>query len=457
MSLRSVVSAVLLLTLAVPAFAILNLPSDLTTEATGPNGAIVDYSASVTGTAEDENGRPLVAATCSPAPKSLFALGSTAVTCTGSDGSQGSFTVKVVDSTGPHLNLPRDFTLYASGISGAIVTYDATASDVVSGSLAVTCSPASGWTFPIGTTHVTCSATDSAFNVSSGGFDITVLAQQTPPPPPSEQTITAEATGPNGAVVTFSVSGNGPDDFNGRPAGACSAASGTLFPLGRTIINCSTVTLIIDVVDTTAPTLSLPNKITQTATSANGAAVTFNATANDFVDGNVAVSCTPVSGSTFPIGSSTVQCSATDAHSNTAGGSFVVEVTGSDIVAPDILSLSATPNTLSPPNNQLVGVTVTASVHDDADPTPLVRIYNVTANEQLPASDWEVTGLLSVNLRASRNGDGSGRIYTIHVEAIDSAGNRSVSSVTVSVPHDQGSTSSVTTPPPPSKRRSVRG
>jgi hypothetical protein len=457
MSLRSVVATGLLLFLAAPAFATLNLPSNLIVEAEQPGGAIVDYSASVTGTAEDENGRPLVAATCSPQPKSLFALGSTTVTCTGSDGSQGSFTVKVVDSTGPHLNLPRDFTLFASNSSGAIVTYDASGSDVVSGSLAVTCSPASGSTFPIGTTRVTCSATDAASNTSSGGFDITVLAQSPPPPPPSEQTITAEATGPNGAVVTFSVAGDGPDDFNGRPAGACSAASGTLFPLGRTILNCSTVTLIIDVVDTTAPALSLPGKITQSATSANGATVTFNATANDLVDGSVAVSCIPSSGSTFPVGSSTVQCSATDAHSNTAGGSFVVEVTGSDTTAPDILSLTATPNTLSPPNNQLVGVTVTASVHDDADPTPLVRIYNVTANEQFPASDWEITGLLTVNLRASRNGNGSGRVYTIHVEAIDSAGNRSVSSVTVSVPHDQGSTSSVTTPPPPSKRRSVRG
>ncbi|HJQ40088.1 MAG TPA: hypothetical protein VKB93_23325, partial [Thermoanaerobaculia bacterium] len=90
------------------------------------------------------------------------------------------------------------------------------------------------------------------------------------------------------------------------------------------------------------------------------------------------------------------------------------------------------------------------------DPAPLVRIFAVTANENILPTDYEITGLLTVKLRADRDGNGSGRVYTIHVEAIDASGNRSTKTVTVTVPHDQsGNTSNVTAPPP--KRRSARG
>jgi hypothetical protein len=63
------------------------------------------------------------------------------------------------------------------------------------------------------------------------------------------------------------------------------------------------------------------------ATSASGAAVTYtNPTATDIVDGTVAVTCTPASGSTFAIGATTVNCSATDTHNNEATASFKVSV-----------------------------------------------------------------------------------------------------------------------------------
>jgi hypothetical protein len=38
------------------------------------------------------------------------------------------------------------------------------------------------------------------------------------------------------------------------------------------------------------------------------------------------VTCDPASGSEFPIGTTTVGCTATDAHGNTASGSFPVDV-----------------------------------------------------------------------------------------------------------------------------------
>ena len=82
---------------------------------------------------------------------------------------------------------------------------------------------------------------------------------------------------------------------------------------------------------TTAPVLSLPGPITVAATGPNGAVVTYTATATDLIDGTVPVSCTPPSGSVFPIGTTTVHCNAVDSVGNTASGSFTVTVTASDL------------------------------------------------------------------------------------------------------------------------------
>ena len=50
------------------------------------------------------------------------------------------------------------------------------------------------------------------------------------------------------------------------------------------------------------------------------------------------------------------------------------------------------------------------------------------------APDWEITGALTLNLRAERAGGGSGRVYTITVESRDRADNSSTRTVEVRVP-----------------------
>jgi hypothetical protein len=87
----------------------------------------------------------------------------------------GSFTVTVVDTTPPSLTLPSDFTALATSASGAVVTYTASASDLVDGSVAISCSPASGSAFALGPTTVNCSATDSRGNSASGSFKVSVV------------------------------------------------------------------------------------------------------------------------------------------------------------------------------------------------------------------------------------------------------------------------------------------
>ena len=99
------------------------MPAPVTVEAAGPAGAVVTYTLP---TATGSTGEPLPIV-CVRASASTFPLGSSSVVCTAAD---------------------------AFGNQGAVVTYAASASDIVSGSVAVTCSKASGATFPIGTTVV---------------------------------------------------------------------------------------------------------------------------------------------------------------------------------------------------------------------------------------------------------------------------------------------------------------
>jgi hypothetical protein len=71
-----------------------------------------------------------------------------------------------------------------------------------------------------------------------------------------------------------------------------------------------------------------------TATGPGGASVTFVVTANDAEDGALPVSCTPPSGSLFPVGVTNVSCSATDAGGNVTTLTFPVRVGTGGAAAP---------------------------------------------------------------------------------------------------------------------------
>jgi hypothetical protein len=112
-----------------------------------------------------------------------------------------------------------------------------------------------------------------------------------------------------------------------------------------------------------------------------------------------------------------------------------------DTLVPTFKTLTASANSLWPPNHQMVPVSVNVELVDLIDPAPTGRIVSVSSNEPLDGDDdgqttpdWEITGPLTVNLRAERSGTGTGRVYTIVVEARDVAGNVAVQSVPVSVP-----------------------
>src|SRR6266516_6198418 len=73
------------------------------------------------------------------------------------------------------------------------------------------------------------------------------------------------------------------------------------------------MTFKIDVVPNTPPVLTVPADKSVEATSASGATATFAATATDAEDTpDPTPTCTPASGSTFPLGPTTVHCTVTD-------------------------------------------------------------------------------------------------------------------------------------------------
>ena len=152
---------------------VLTVPGDITVEATGPKGAAVTFTVSALDSVDGS-----VSVTCTPASGSTFALDSTQVACSVKDkagnGASASFKVAVVDKTPPALTLPSDMTVQATSTSGAVVTFSASAMDLVDGPVPVTCTPACGSTFPAGTTSVSCSAKDKVGNSASGSFNVTV-------------------------------------------------------------------------------------------------------------------------------------------------------------------------------------------------------------------------------------------------------------------------------------------
>jgi M6 family metalloprotease-like protein len=233
---------------------VVTVPANMTEEATGPGGRVVSFSATATDTVGPTN----PAVTCNPPSGSMFPLGTTTVTCSATDaaGNTGtiSFTIQVRDTTAPNLTVPANMIGEATGAAGRIVTFSATATDLVDATPTVACVAPSGSTFPLGTTTVNCTATDDAGNVANGSFTITV-------------------------------------------------------------------------VDTNAPTLNLPANFAVAQSIPAGAFVSFSATATDTVAPlNPTVTCIPASGSVFPVGTTTVNCSATDTAANTANGSFQLTV-----------------------------------------------------------------------------------------------------------------------------------
>jgi hypothetical protein len=183
---------------------------------------------------------------------------------------------------------------------------------------------------------VTCNASDAHHNAAAPTTFLVKVRDTTPPVIAAHADITVEATGPAGAIVTYSLPTTS-DVVDGNGLASCAAASGSQFAIGTTTVTCNAVdvagnaavptTFKVTVRDTTPPTIAFHADVNATATGNSSANVSYTLpTASDIVDASVSVTCVPASGSSFAVGSTTVNCSATDSHSNTGHSSFKVTV-----------------------------------------------------------------------------------------------------------------------------------
>ena len=260
------------------------------------------------------------------------------------------------------LTVPAPITTNATSPQGATVTYSASATDESgeSSSATVSCTPASGSVFPIGTTTVTCTATDSDDSNSpvTQSFPVTVndtdLGLSNVP-----ANITTKAISSQGAVVTYT-SPTAVDEDSPLPAVNCSPASGSTFPVGTTKVTCTvsdsddtpssaSASFSVTVTDTDLGLTNVPSNMTVNATSPQGAVVTYSApTVVDEDNPLPAVKCSPASGSTFAIGTTTVKCTVTDTDDtpSSVSASFSVTVNGA---ATQVSNLITTVNSFGLP------------------------------------------------------------------------------------------------------------
>jgi hypothetical protein len=211
-----------------------NMPASTTVEATGGAGAPAIFSFPTA--VDDRDGN--VGTACDHYSGEYFSLGVTTVTCSASDSSGNvglaTFTVTVQDTTPPALSLPSDQTAEATGAAGAAVTYSASSTDVVDGSVPPTCAPASGATFGLGSTVVSCTAKDAHGNSATGSF--TVIVHDTTAP---QLTVPHAVSVKSKHAVRVTYPTAARDAVSGKVAVHCSPASGSLFKPGVTKVTCS--------------------------------------------------------------------------------------------------------------------------------------------------------------------------------------------------------------------------
>jgi len=183
----------------------------------------------------------------------------------------------------------------------------------------------------------------------------------------------ADCTNPDGAIIEFEAVAV--DNCDPKPTVTCEPPSGSLFPFGQTLVTCTAVdsagnssqcTFTVTVQDTTPPTIACPGDTTLECTGEDGAVLEYTVMAMDACDDTLEVICDPESGSTFPSGTTTVTCTATDASGNVSECSFdviVEDTTPPTIVCPGDTTLECTGE-----GGAVLEYTIEASDLCDSDP-----------------------------------------------------------------------------------------
>lgn len=160
-----------------------------------------------------------------------------------------------------------------------------------------------------------------------------IVSDTQPPTIQIPQSMTVEATSPTGAMVNYQVSAS--DNIDTTTAVSCLPASGSLLAIGHFEIRCEASdsagntainSFNVDIVDTTSPNIVIPVGVFAESLDGIAAEVYYTVSATDSIDTDVNLQCLPTSGYLFPIGESTVNCSANDAAGNQTQNSFAIMV-----------------------------------------------------------------------------------------------------------------------------------
>jgi hypothetical protein len=322
-------------------------PANISENTNLPSGKVVNYAKP---TATDNIDGPL-GVSCTLEPGSTFPVGHTTVTCTATDAHGNSESVSfsvdiaLVDSTPPVLSgVPGNISGTTDVPGGKVVNFPSpSASDNVDGPLPATCDRTSGSNFVVGTTTVTCSATDAHGNQGQAAFTVTITLVDTTAPVLSNVSadIAKEANGPTGSIVGFT-NPTAIDNLDGPLAGVgCLPVSGSTFALGLTTVTCSATDLHgntgsasfdVTVADTTPPALVIPNSFGIHASTPEGIARTHptisgflaSASASDIVDPNPTVANNAPA--FLPVGTTDVTFTAQDASGNATSRSSSIVV-----------------------------------------------------------------------------------------------------------------------------------
>ena len=167
---------------------------------------------------------------------------------------------------------------------------------------------------------------------------------------PSNVTV-AKPAGQCGRVVNYPIASASGGDNCGQLT--CSPGSGSVFPVGTSNVICFGNTGVpcsftVTVNETQPPTIKCPSDVSVNESSPGmGLAVVKykSPTLNDSCVADISV-CTPPSGASFPLGSTTVACEVSNSAGERAGCSFSVTVEGLEcaLVCPSSIVKSNDPN-----------------------------------------------------------------------------------------------------------------
>jgi autotransporter-associated beta strand protein len=193
---------------------------------------------------------------------------------------------------------------------------------------------ASGSAFPVGTSTVSCTATDACGNITNTSFTVTVNDTEPPSANCLADIVVPNTPGLCSAVVDFTLplqtDNCGVANTNATPP------SGSTFLVGTNPVhvvvtdihgNTNTCTFNVVVLDTEPPSAICPaDVVVNNDPGQCSAVVHFNLPAQTDNCGVATTIATPPSGTTFPVGTTPVTVVVTDIHGNTNSCTFHVTV-----------------------------------------------------------------------------------------------------------------------------------